>query len=177
MNRKLADLLYAPFGLVTGASKVIPELAEQGRVQVANAKLIGQMATRMGTAKITEQVDGITAQARGVLEHLGLVAPESAEPNEANPVHRAHREPSTAPSADTPVASSPAHQKAATPADEMVAPTSDALAIVDYDSLAASQVVPRLAALKADQLENVRQYELAHRGRKTILGRIAQLQR
>ena len=50
------------------------------------------------------------------------------------------------------------------------------LAIADYDSLAASQVVPRLAGLDDGQLEAVRRYETAHRGRKTILGKVAQLQ-
>ena len=44
------------------------------------------------------------------------------------------------------------------------------LAIPDYDSLAASQVVPRLAGLTADELEAVRAYEAAHRARRTILG-------
>ena len=50
------------------------------------------------------------------------------------------------------------------------------LAIPDYDSLAASQVVPRLRALDGTELEAVRAYEAAGRGRKTILNRIAQLQ-
>jgi hypothetical protein len=50
------------------------------------------------------------------------------------------------------------------------------LGIPDYDSLSASQVVPRLAGLDADELEQVRLYEAGNRGRKTILSRIAQLQ-
>jgi hypothetical protein len=50
------------------------------------------------------------------------------------------------------------------------------LAIPGYDSLSASQVLPRLEGLAADELEAVRAYEAEHRGRKTILGRIAQLQ-
>ena len=53
---------------------------------------------------------------------------------------------------------------------------SGALAIADYDSLAASQVIPRLAGLEPAELEAVRAYEAAHRGRKTILGKVAQLQ-
>jgi hypothetical protein len=52
----------------------------------------------------------------------------------------------------------------------------DALAIPGYDSLSASQVVPRLAGLSQDELELVRRYESARRGRKTILSRIVQLQ-
>ncbi|MDZ7732451.1 MAG: hypothetical protein U5R31_04460 [Acidimicrobiia bacterium] len=52
----------------------------------------------------------------------------------------------------------------------------DTLAIPDYDSLSASQVVPRLAGLASEELEQVRRYEAGARGRKTILNKIAQLQ-
>jgi hypothetical protein len=36
-------------------------------------------------------------------------------------------------------------------------------------------VLPRLEALSVDELAAVQAYEAAHRGRKTILGRIAQV--
>ena len=49
-------------------------------------------------------------------------------------------------------------------------------AVPDYDGLAASQVIPRLAGLSPTELEDVRAYEAAKRGRKTILNKIAQLQ-
>jgi hypothetical protein len=55
------------------------------------------------------------------------------------------------------------------------APLAEALAIPAYDSLSASQVVPRLSNLSPAELEAVREYEAAHRGRKTILNRVAQL--
>jgi hypothetical protein len=55
-------------------------------------------------------------------------------------------------------------------------PGGNDLAIPGYDSLSASQVLPRLEGLAADELEAVRAYESAHRGRRTILGRVAQLQ-
>jgi hypothetical protein len=50
------------------------------------------------------------------------------------------------------------------------------LAIPGYDALSASQVVPRLAGLSADELEAVRAYEVGTRMRNTILNRIAKLQ-
>ena len=53
---------------------------------------------------------------------------------------------------------------------------SDSLAIPDYESLSASQVVPRLESLTDDELESIRQYEAANRARRTILSKIAQLQ-
>lgn len=64
-----------------------------------------------------------------------------------------------------------------TPAGPVVAGPSEAsLAVPDYDSLAASQVVPRLAALTQQELAEVQAYERAHRNRQTILNKVAQLQ-
>lgn len=50
-----------------------------------------------------------------------------------------------------------------------------ALAIPGYDALSASQVVERLDGLDAGELLAVRDYESAHRNRRTILGKIDQL--
>ena len=58
--------------------------------------------------------------------------------------------------------------------DEAV-PGADALAIPGYDSLAASQVVPRLTTLTDEELDAIGAYESAHRGRRTILNRVKQL--
>jgi hypothetical protein len=55
-------------------------------------------------------------------------------------------------------------------------PSAGSLAIPGYDSLAASQVVQRLAGLSQEELEEVGAYEAAHRSRRTILSRIRQLQ-
>jgi hypothetical protein len=55
-------------------------------------------------------------------------------------------------------------------------PATTALAIPGYDTLSASQVIPRLDALRPDELEAVRRHEASHRGRRTILSRVAQLQ-
>ena len=56
------------------------------------------------------------------------------------------------------------------------APTSTHLAIADYDSLSAQHVVKRLDGLSPNDLDAVRTYEERHRGRRTILTRVAQLQ-
>lgn len=49
------------------------------------------------------------------------------------------------------------------------------LPIEDYENLAASQVVARLERLGPDQLELIETFEAAHRGRRTIIGKIEQL--
>ena len=51
-----------------------------------------------------------------------------------------------------------------------------ALPINNYDTLSASQIVPRLSGLRPEELARVAAYENAHRRRRTILGRIAQLE-
>lgn len=58
-------------------------------------------------------------------------------------------------------------------------PTGDVTAvdlpIENYESLAASQVVARLERLDADELAQIAEFEAAHRGRRTVLGKIDQL--
>lgn len=44
-----------------------------------------------------------------------------------------------------------------------------------YQTLAAAQVVQLLGRLPADELETIRAYESAHRGRRTILAKLDQL--
>ena len=169
MNKKITDLFYAPIGLVAGASQMIPVLAEQGRMQVANARLIGEMAARMGSAKLVDQVSDPSALVQGLLTRAGFTPPKVAADAKATV-------PASTPSPAKPAAAEPAHKPTAAQKATKV-PTASELAIVDYDSLAASQVVSRLVALSAEELEAVRRYELANRARKTILGRVAQLQR
>ena len=55
------------------------------------------------------------------------------------------------------------------------APPVEELPIPDYDELSASQVIERLEGLDPGSLEAIRAYEASHRGRNTILGKIAQL--
>ena len=63
----------------------------------------------------------------------------------------------------------------ATVAAEPAVAAASALPIDDYDHLAARQVVDRLATLTATELAQIDRYERAHRHRRTVLGRIAQL--
>ncbi|MEX0767095.1 MAG: hypothetical protein WD029_01310 [Microthrixaceae bacterium] len=49
------------------------------------------------------------------------------------------------------------------------------LGVPDYDSLAASQVVPRLAMLSSEDLAAILAYEQSHRRRQTIMNRAIEL--
>jgi hypothetical protein len=51
------------------------------------------------------------------------------------------------------------------------------LAIEDYENLAASNIVARLDRLDRDELEGIKDFELANRGRRTVVGKIDQLLR
>jgi hypothetical protein len=110
---------------------------------------------RQGEAELRKRFSDVEEQAEGVLRLLGKVVEPDAE--------------SPPPPTPTPVAEVP---------DEPMpeGPAVDELAIPDYDSLSASQVVTRLPGLAPAELEGVRAYEVAHRGRKTILNKVSQLQ-
>jgi hypothetical protein len=148
----LEALVYVPVGLAVSARELLPELARRGRErvtgQVTQARFIGQFAVQQGQVQAGKAFTRAREQAEGRLGDLsGTTAP---------------------PAAPAPAAAAP---RAATSG-----PEGADLAIPGYDSLSASQVLPRLEGLAAGELEAVRAYEAEHRGRKTILGRIAQLQ-
>jgi len=154
-------LVYAPLGFALEARSLLPKFVERGRNQVSMAKMIGQFAVQQGQTEASKRLGPMGEQVTAVLADLGL-APRPPRP------------------ADVPPAPRPEPRPAVTVVPDPPAPTTALdvaeLAIPDYDSLAASQVVPRLRALSASELEDVRSYEAAGRARKTILSRIAQLQ-
>ena len=157
---QVADLMvYAPIGLFFEGPSLLPKLAEQGRVHARNARLFGQFAVRHGEAEVKRRVGDLETQAGDLLRRLGLVT----EPEQAPPPA-----PPPAPVAPDEALSGNGHVPPAPPVGD--------LAITDYDSLSASQVVTRLEGLTTDELEAVRAYEAANRGRKTILNKVAQLQ-
>jgi hypothetical protein len=162
-----ADLLiFAPLGFALEARTLLPRLVERGRNQVIMARAVGEFAVAQGQRRATRQFGPLQKQVESALVDLGLV-PRAPTRDEARP--------------PTPTRPAPdPTEDAVAPADDLSPPTPrpavEDLAIPDYDSLAASQVVPRLRALSPAELEDVREYEAAGRARKTILNRVAQLQ-
>ena len=160
---RLIDLaLYAPVGLFTLAQQELPGLIATGKTRVDNqltlARFIGKMVVRQGSNEFKRRM-------------------QTAE--------QARREPQLAPLSEplalTVVATGaidpvPKRSARATSTQRARAGSEDTLPIDGYDSLAASQVVLRLGSLNTKELESVRGYEERNRSRRTILGKIAQLQ-
>jgi hypothetical protein len=161
IEQALDLFFYAPLGFVLNAQEVVPELIEKGHQQVVMARMFGKFAIESEAPK---QIAELQKQVQKVAEQFTARAvPGRASSN--GPVEPAAPATQTSAPVVAPPSAAPAH-----------GPGAAALAITDYDSLSASQVVPRLEGLSGDELVAVREYESAHRGRKTILSKIAQLQ-
>lgn len=164
---QLLDLLvYAPLGLLLEARDLVPKLAEKGRRrlggQVTVARMVGELAVRRGQRQAEKILERLRQQNSGG----GAAGAGGRAAGERAPAANGH---GSAPSAGT-VRAAPA-----APSPLADAPTSASLAIPGYDTLSASQVLPRLEGLSAGELEAVRAYEQSTRARKTVLSRIDQL--
>ena len=142
--------VFAPVGFVLDAKQVVPQLAERGRNQMALLRVLGQFA--------------LTKAKRDADQKLAAFSKAGTTPPAAPPAR-----PATATAAAT--------DKSATKKARSSSPDTESLPIHGYDALSASQIVPRLAALRPREIEQIRRYEAQHRRRRTILSRIAQLQR
>ncbi|CAN5747497.1 hypothetical protein BH24ACT3_BH24ACT3_08440 [soil metagenome] len=187
-NKKPVDhaldlFVFAPLGFALEARSLVPKLVERGRQQmdgqVTMAKMVGQFAVQQGQSEAGKALSKAQASAATALEELGLLGKPAGPP--AGPAPRPAAPTTPSPSSAAPSPAAPVVAPVTPPAPEPATPGVSAadvatLAIPDYDSLAASQVVPRMAGLATEELEAVRAYESAKRGRKTILNRIDQLQ-
>lgn len=158
-------LVYAPLGLLMEARDLVPKLAEKGRQrmggQVTVARMIGEMAVRQGQRRAEKVLQRLREQQSG----SGSADRSSPTERPANG-HVPPSAPPTATSTPTSTASATSTTPGTDPGD---------LAIPGYDTLSASQVLPRLEGLSPAELEAVRVYEEATRARKTVLTKIDQL--
>jgi hypothetical protein len=159
-------LVYAPVGLAMTAAEELPKLAAKGRTRVNTqlmmARVVGQFAVSRGRQELEKRFSAPAPPMR----------PEPPEPafpfdgmtgNGSGPAGNGKgvTVSTTGDLSRVPVAPGPRPEQ---------------LAIPGYDSLSASQVVQRLAGLSQEELAAVGAYERVHRGRRTILNRIDQLQ-
>jgi len=162
VERLIELLVYAPVGIAAAARDDLPRMVDRGRERVGSqillARTVGRVAVTHGVRQAGRWVEG----AFGAMVTGGPTAPTD------------HDGSGSADAADG------AAHPAASPADSRPprsdGPPVDELAIPGYDSLAAPQVVQRLGGLSPAERDAVRRYEEAHRGRRTILSKIAQLE-
>lgn len=163
--------VYAPLGFLLEAHRLWPEVVARGRQEVEAARARGFGVVDDSRDWFEERLRSAVSEAGAALRGLGLVPGQEERRSDQDADQPAP--PAARPL--TVVERPPVSGDGARPAPRPEVPA-DTLAIPGYDSLSASQVVPRLAGLDPEELELVRKYELAGRGRKTILSRIAQLQ-
>ena len=170
--------VYAPVGLALAAAEEIPKLAVRGRAtvtaQLTMARMLGQFAVAQGRRELDRRFGG------------SRPAPVPTPPSDpvTTPYQPAENRSYEDLLASDPVTPDPHPEPVVTPVEPVspdaggapVAPPTGGLAIPGYDSLSASQVVQRLAGLSKEELAAVGAYEEAHRGRRTILTRVRQLQ-
>lgn len=147
--------------------RTVPRLLDRTRSQAEMARSLVALVPCVGGLLGHRPLD----VAPGVPEHerVDVLSVLAEEPDEVvDPLAERHSD--DVPGADP--------QRPPAEADAVVAPAAPSeseLPIQDYDSLAASQVVPRLATLVAEDLRIVQRYERATRNRQTILNRVDQL--
>jgi hypothetical protein len=198
IERAVDLLVYAPIGVAMFAKDTVPtfvkmfvsrgqtELQKQEKTLRDRAnqyRAVGKFAVKYGGPEVKRQAGSKLDGARRVCEETfsGLIvnrgggdstdAPAPASTPTAAPVTESDKVEVRAPVATTNGNGRGHGNGAAAPS----APPAPELAIPEYDQLSASQVVERLEGLSAGELDAVREYELAHRGRNTILGKITQL--
>jgi hypothetical protein len=182
VEQMLDLVVFAPLGFLTESRTLLPQLAETGRQQlnqrVQLARLIGQFAVQQGQRQAVKVIGNL--RSNGPTEAESEPAPSSRDAEPANGSLASPAETATSPddatAAPEPAATIDSDATAETILASGRTPEEEQLAIPSYNSLAASQVVSRLEGLTPAELEAVRRYEEAHRGRRTVLGKIALLQ-
>lgn len=170
-------VVFAPIGFALEARSLLPTFIDRGRAQVGVAKMVGEFAVRWGANRVESAMVDAQEQAMGLLRLTGL-APLDERPRgpEHDDTAEAPTPPGTTVRAVEPEGRTGPAEGGGEADEEGPTIDVDSLAIPDYDSLSASQVLPRLEGLEPSELDAVGHYERSRRGRNTILNRVAQLQ-
>ena len=195
LPERLIDLaVYVPVGIAVSVIEELPALAEKGRERLGKQLQVARMIGKFTVAEAQRRAGKAagppagagprTAPAGDARASNGTAPAASPSPSapaaSARPRSQVAKPAKPARAAKTPEPAEPetSATKTQTAADapaKVVTPDVASLPIPGYDTLAASQVVQRLGSLRPDELEAVQRYEVATRGRRTILHRIAQL--
>ncbi len=192
IDHTLDVFVYLPLGFVLDFPQSIPRYIDRGRRELRPSRLLAR-GGRSGLPSLSDasgKLSRLQEQTHSTLRALGVTIPGVVDPADGRSGNGRTSANGRGPAASTSSSASASAGDAAPPSagDAAAAPSTppaaplapppdpSTLGITDYDSLSASQVVPRLDSLAADELEGIRAYEVATRGRKTILNKIAQIQ-
>lgn len=179
--RQLLDLfVYTPIGLLTMVQKDLPQIIATGKTRLDNqltmAKFIGTMAVRQLKGELDRRLDE-AEKARSARPDPKMSTSAVDVAIVPDDIHMDVVEDLLADlDLGAPESLPEAIIDAVIDAELSVSPNAEDLPIAGYESLAASQVVLRLGSLTPAELEAVGAYETTHRARRTILGKIHQLQ-
>jgi len=140
-------LVFAPLGLGVMLIEDAPRAVGRARRELSNARFIGRFAVDQGLTQVREKLESPSP-----VEHH-----PPAERTTARDDRVASKRPEPTPIVD---------------AGDLSA---DDLALPDYDTLPAVDIVVKLESLTTDEREAIGRYEGGHRRRRTILGKLAQL--
>jgi hypothetical protein len=162
--------LYAPIGFLTQFRKLLPELVQSGRSQVALVKMVGTMAARRATGSAPAPAKPAKPAAPVVSPPAATTVADEQRPSEVAPAKKLASK--AAPAKKTAAKKAPAKKA---PARKKGAARRE-FPIAGYETLPASAVVALLGSLDAIDREAVKVHELANRRRRTILTRLSQLE-
>lgn len=143
-------MIYAPIGIEARLVGDVPAALKQARQQLVFARFIGKIAVDQGVQQLRQ-----------------LLAADVTEPDVADPDPAESPPPANTASAPPTAPSVPG---------DAAAPAPEELALPDYDQLPAAHIVSKLNGLTSTELDAIEAYEMVHRHRRTVLGKIAQLQ-
>ena len=180
-DQAVEAILYAPLGIALDVLDRLPTWVARGKSQATLTRLVGKMAVQKGQSEIegvVSDIFGVKLGAPSSEESDGSDKPDNSDTSETSETS-AKAKPAAKPKSGKPAKDTPAKDtKAAKPKSKKPkAVLAEDLALESYGTLTASQIVKRLDALSAKQLEAVRLFEEANRHRVTILNRIRQIQR
>ncbi len=181
--RQLIDVMfYAPIGLLTLAQRELPQCLATAQTRLDNqislARIVGKVAVKKGRSELGRRLHHGTTSEQGDIEATptaSISIPTSTSTLVSTSTSTSTSLPLSLPTREA-TPSLPAVLIAAVAQSPLLREPIAELPIEGYDSLAASQVVLRLGSLTRDELVAVQTYEHSHRARRTILGKINQLQ-
>ncbi len=166
----LRALVYVPIGIGATVVTEAPRRLAQARNDLRAARFLGEMAVTQGVAQLRERQAATPPASRAT-----ATAPSRRPAAPTPPADDRNDEPDPA-SSDTAGSDEPGPIDAPTPADAVSGIAAAELPIPDYDTVPAIDVVTQLGDLEPAERDLVAAYERANRSRRTILGKIAQLE-